>query len=180
MILHSDGRRGGGAVVCLMLAAALAIAGCQHSSPPADTADNARSWLDEVVSNYEKASSYEDAGELHLVVQGEGGEQEESPAIPFSVAFKHPNKVHIHVLQANVVADGTTLRASVAPLEGQVLERPCPEKLTLENLFADPMLAEAARGQIGVVMPQLVLLFDANPLETFRGGPGGHARGCGN
>ncbi len=155
-------------LVVLMGATLLPGVGCQRSSPPPATAEtNTRGWLAEVVANYRKAKSYEDAGELHMSVKSDNGEQEESTPIPFSVAFERPNKIRIHSLQASIVADGRTLRASIDPLEGQVLSTPCPEELGLENLFSDPMLSEAARGQIEAVMPQLVLLLDDDPLEDL-------------
>jgi hypothetical protein len=89
----------------------LAIAGCQEKQTTAadSSATGAKSTgdakaaklLQEVVATYKTANQYEDAGELHITAVGEGGQSEESPAIPFSVAFERPNnKFRIHSLQS--------------------------------------------------------------------------------
>ena len=150
------------------LALPIVIAGCQQPAPPPVTAtDNADSWLEEVLAHYKKAASYEDAGELHVTFQAAEGEPEESDALPFSVALERPNKLRVHSLRASIVADGRQLRASIMPLEGQVLALPCPPKLTIDAVLGDVMLTGAVRGQIDVLLPQLVLLLDDDPLKTL-------------
>ncbi len=149
----------------LTLASLAVVAGCGHSSSPA--AGDADAWLKEVVERYQGAKSYEDAGELHLVVQGEDGHQEESEPMPFSVALERPNLARIHSMHISVVCNGRQLRASIDAITNQVLSLPCPQQLNFENVFPDPMLAREARGNLEVTMPQLALLLDRSPLGAL-------------
>ncbi|MGD9724237.1 MAG: redoxin domain-containing protein [Pirellulales bacterium] len=126
--------------------------------------------LNEMVETYRNANTYQDAGELHIDVVYQGGEKESSGAIPFSVAFERPNKIRVHSLAASVVADGQLLRASVNALEGQVLQKPDPETLSLGAIEADTMLTQAMRGNVGVAQPQLELLLSEDPLAKIGGG----------
>jgi thiol-disulfide isomerase/thioredoxin/outer membrane lipoprotein-sorting protein len=130
---------------------------------------DANTLLAQVVETYRQAKTYEDAGDLKLAFSTPEGEKQESPAFPFSVAFERPNKIRIHALEASVLGDGKKLYASVNSLEGQVLTRPDPEKLTLTDLESDDMLSQAMRGQIGVKLPQLVLLLDEDPIRKLAG-----------
>ncbi|MEX2113287.1 MAG: TlpA disulfide reductase family protein [Pirellulales bacterium] len=138
-----------------------------EKSPPSGV--DAQSLLAEVVAKYQQAKSYEDAGDLHLEFATADGQKQTSPAFPFSVAFERPNKVRVHALEASVLGDGTRLYASVNSLEGQVLVRPDPEKLTLGELQSDEMLVQAMRGQIGVKLPQLDLLLVDDPIRSLAG-----------
>ncbi len=131
---------------------------------------DAQSLLAEMVATYQNAKSYEDAGDLHLEFATPDGQQQKSPAFPFSVAFERPNMIRIHALEASVLGDGQRLYASVNSLEGQVLVQPDPEKLTLAELQADEMLVQAMRGQIGVKLPQLDLLLADDPIRSLAGG----------
>jgi thiol-disulfide isomerase/thioredoxin len=125
--------------------------------------------LAEMAATYKQAQSYQDAGELRITVETEGGDKQASPVYPFSVAFERPNKIRIHSLQASVVADGKLLRASAESLEGQVLVVPCPEKLTSASLESDTMLVETMRGEIDLAMPQLPLLLDDDAIQRIAG-----------
>ncbi len=150
--------------------------GCQQSTPTptaaisaGDQGPSAAKLLENLTTKYQDLASYEDAGELHLKLEDRNGQQQESQPIPLSVAFERPNKIRVHSLQASIVADGQQLRASVESLENQVLVRPCPERLTDKSLFPDPMLADAARGQIDATLPQLVMLLEENPIQKLAG-----------
>ena len=134
----------------LLATAMLLVAplGCQQSAPTAESAaksseaadkdsPSAATLLKDLVAKYHDLKDYEDAGELHLKVEARDGQQQESPPIPFSVAFERPNKIRIHSLQASIVAEGGQLRASVDALENQVLAKACPEPLTANALFPE-------------------------------------------
>ena len=87
--------------------------------------------------------------------------------MPFSVTLERPNRLRIHALDTMSVADGELMRSIVQSLEGQVLVRSCPPQLTVDALLADDMLNQAMHGQLGVDMPQLLLLADDKPLEVL-------------
>lgn len=152
-------------------------AGCQNTSADSAAGASAKSAksadaatvLKEMAAAYRDATSYEDAGELHLSAAHAGEEKQETQPLPFSVAYQRPNKIRAQSLQASVVADGTKFHAFIDSLEGQMLSLPGPEKITIENLVPDPMLAEAMHGQIDVSLPQASLLLDANALTAIAG-----------
>ncbi len=153
--------------------------GCQDRSTSHESSTTATSsdasgaagkLLAEMVDAYKTATSYEDAGELHILAEGDGGQTEESPPIPFSVAFERPNRIRVHSLQASVVGDGQQLRATAESLSDQVLVLASPEKLNPEIFSADELLDSAMRGQIGLGLPQIALLLDADPLKALAEG----------
>lgn len=175
----------------ILLVLGLQTLGCQQASPPTaaisgsktDDAEKTTSraeapatveetdpakLLERMVATYKKAKSYEDAGELFLAFEA-GGEKDESRPIAFSVAFERPNKVRIHSLDASVVADGDKLRAMTQSLEDEVLVLPCPETLDTANIFSDKLLSAAVRGQLDLILPQLTLLVDADPIKVLAG-----------
>ena len=102
--------------------------------------------LRQMADAYQNCTSYEDAGELHIVPDG-GAEEEPQP---FAVALERPNKARIHSLGAMVVADGAKLRACTPSLEDQVLVRELSGALTLADFSADSMLEQAMQGQLAV------------------------------
>jgi thiol-disulfide isomerase/thioredoxin len=131
---------------------------------------DAAALLAELVTTYQQAKSYEDAGDLRLAFTTPDGEKQKSPAFPFSVAFERPNKIRIHVLEASILGDGKQLYASVNSLNDQVLVLPDPEKLSIADIQADEMLSQAMRGQIGVRLPHLELLLSDDPIAAIAGG----------
>ena len=136
-------------------------------SAPADV--DPQQLLSETIATYQRAKSYEDAGELHIDYVDPEGQSHASPVIPFSVALERPNKIRVHALQASIVGTGEKLYASIDSLRGQVMVHPDPEKLTLEALVPDSMLADAMRGQLGVPLPQLELLLSDDPIRAIVG-----------
>jgi thiol-disulfide isomerase/thioredoxin len=161
--------------VAMTLAPVLVFSGCQKSAPVETKivgreSQSPAELLRQLVATYRVATSYQDIGELHLMVQSTDGLKDESQPIPFSVAFERPNKIRVHAVEANVLADGRQMHASANSLRNQVLAQACPQRLNREILFADPMLAEASRGQLEAVMPQLALLLDDDPLTTLSAG----------
>jgi thiol-disulfide isomerase/thioredoxin/outer membrane lipoprotein-sorting protein len=161
----------------LMIALVLAIAsGCQKQASTdqggatASDSTTASQLLERLAKTYRSAASYEDAGELRLSVQTAEGEAEQSPAIPFSVAFRKPGDIRIHALQASIVASQGELHASVDSLSNQVLVQPCAAPLTSDALFSDEMLLAAVTGQVDVSMPQLALLLSDDAIERLTAG----------
>jgi thiol-disulfide isomerase/thioredoxin len=169
--------RSGLFITFAMLVLLATIAGCQQTSteavPEAKTAGksaDAATLLKQMTAAYRDATSYEDAGELHLSIAESGEQPQETQPLPFSVALDRPNKIRAQSLQGTVVANGEKLIAYIDPLEGQMLSLPCPEKLTVENVIPDRMLAEAMRGQLNVQLQQLPLLLAAEPLKELAEG----------
>ena len=160
-------------LAALGLAIGLApAAGCSQSgsttSPgsagaPAKTLGDAKQVIERMAAAYRDAESYADAGQFRL--QFERGDERVDESIDFSVTFARPNQIRIHAYQAIVVCDGRHFRATVADLPGQVLERPAPDELTVENLFNDPGLYAALGGQIAGAPFQLGLLLDKSSPE---------------
>ncbi len=144
----------------------LAAVGCQQGSSTSgkdsDQEPSPRQRLAELADRYQNAKTYQDAGELHFLV--EGAPENEFRSLPFSVAIERPNKIRIHALDTMSVADGELLRSVVESLPGQALVRPCPTKLGLSDFSADEMLAQAMRGQLDVDLTQLLLLVGEDPL----------------
>ncbi len=166
-----------GAVAWSAVLGLAVFSGCQQhaENEPGATAaapDNvtAAELVERLAKTYRQAQSYEDAGELRLAVETAEGEAEQSPPIPFSVAFRRPGDIRIHALQASVVTSNGKLRASVDSLENQVLVQPCAAPLTAEALLGDEMLAAAVSGQLDVALPQLTLLLADDAVERLTSG----------
>ncbi len=150
--------------------AVLILSGCGQksgSSPTEKSAEkpNPRQRLASLAKRYQAAKSYQDAGELRFLV--DGAPEDEFRSLPFSVTLDRPNRLRIHVLDTTNVADGTVLRSIVQSLPGQVLSRDCPAEVTAADLTSDEMLDKAMHGQLGVDLPQLLLLIGNNPLESL-------------
>ena len=150
--------------------AALALSGCGQkspTSPQAKTAEkpNPRQRLAALAERYQSAKSYQDAGELRFLV--DGAPEDEFRSLPFSLTLDRPNRLRIHALDTISVADGKMLRSIAQSLPGQVLSRNCPAEITAGELMADEMLDKAMHGQLGVDLPQLLLLIGDKPLESL-------------
>jgi thiol-disulfide isomerase/thioredoxin len=154
-------------VARLLSILALVAAGCtaRQADQQDATVQSPREQLQALAKRYAQATTYQDVGELRFLV--DEAPENEFRSVPFSVAIERPNKARIHALDSMSVADGETLRASVQSLPGQILARPCPDKLEIASIVGDEMLAQAMRGQLDVDMPQLVLLLAADPLDVL-------------
>jgi thiol-disulfide isomerase/thioredoxin len=158
----------GSRVTRALLVAIVLAAGCQRTATdkqPSAESLNPRERLAQLAARYQRAQTYQDAGELRFLV--DGAPEDEFRSLPFSVAFERPNKIRVHALDTTSVADGKLLRAIVQSLAGQVLVRPCPARLHLSDLYTDEMLASAMRGQLDAELPQLLLLAGDDPLGTL-------------
>ena len=130
---------------------------------PAKKLGNANEVLKKMAAAYRQAKSYEDAGQLTL--KGQIGDQEIDESLDFSVTMVRPNLIRVHAYQAIVVCDGERLRATIAELPSQVLDRPAPDKLTMETLLSDPALFSALGAQIASAPIQLPLLLEKDSLD---------------
>jgi len=160
--------RTGSRLGLIVLAVLASIAGCEKTAPTETPAASSqaispRAMLRQMADAYKGCTSYEDAGELHIVPDG-GAEEEPQP---FAVALERPNKARIHSLGAMVVADGSKLRACTPSLEDQVLVRELSDSLTMADFSADSMLEQSMQGQLEVELPQLRLLLEDHAIDVF-------------
>ena len=180
-----------GRLACLAAAWLLALSGCQKTetgaSSPAKasagpTAENAEKpdappttaaeVLQRMADAYKKAESYSDFGDVRLTAQTSRGEINWKANL--SVKLARPNKLRLEANQGVVVTDGRKWNAFIRNLPGQFVAREAPTKLTLDAIFIDEVLrtalTQAFEGQIPelpMMAPQLVLLFDDEPLKSM-------------
>jgi thiol-disulfide isomerase/thioredoxin len=118
-----------------------------------------RSLLDEMSRTYRKAQAYSDNARVRIRYTREGTEVDQS--IPFRVAFERPDRLRIDCYDARIAADGTSLRAAVGNVPGQVLDEPVKSPLTLDQLFADEQVRlTLAEGDAGCPTQLPLLLAD--------------------
>ncbi len=161
--------RGHLAMATLWIAAA--ASGCSHSATETDqpaapvTAD---ALLQSTVDAYKSATAYQDQGVVRLRYRRDGRMFEDEA--PLSISWRSPKCVRMQAYQVRVVCDGEHLFArlqdeATGDLDGQVVDRPAPAKLTLEELYDhDEMLDAACRQGLIGYPPQLDLLLGAQPL----------------
>jgi thiol-disulfide isomerase/thioredoxin len=125
-----------------------------------------RDVLSRMVETYRKASSYADAGTVHLLAEG-GGKKVIDESANFSLTLLRPNQVRVQVYMATLVCDGKKLYAALGELPGQVLVKDAPKRLTLKTLFADRILASALTQGIAGAMPQIMLLLADDPIKAL-------------
>lgn len=134
----------------VVLLATMSLTGC--SADP-------RGLLDEMSRTYRKAPAYSDNARVRIRYTREGTEVDQS--IPFRVAFERPDRLRIDCYDARIAADGTSLRAAVGNVPGQVLEEPVKSPLTLDQLFSDEQVRlTLAEGDAGCPTQLPLLLAD--------------------
>ena len=115
---------------------------------------------------YRQASSYADAGVVHLVAEA-GGQKIIDDTWNFSLTLARPNKIRLQAYQAMLVCDGKKLYGSLENQPGQVLVRPAPRRITLNTLFADRVLAMGLAQGFAGPMPQVLLLLADEPMKAL-------------
>ncbi|MEX0712201.1 MAG: TlpA disulfide reductase family protein [Pirellulales bacterium] len=158
------------ALPCCILAGCAVVAlsgpGCNSSKSTTAGADAPRTAdevLKRMVSAYRGAKSYSDVGRLRI--QFKGAENRVDETVDFAVSLVRPNKIRLNVYQAEVACDGTRLQAKLADLPGQILDRPAPEKLTLSDLYDQPILGDVLTQGIAGASVQVALLLDEAALD---------------
>ncbi len=169
-------------VACLGLAIAV---GCRQETPPTTEGPTAeavakpkeekldkskpgsgREVLTRMVDAYRKASSYADAGTVHLLAEA-GGKKVIDQSVDFSLTLVRPNQVRLQAYMAMLVCDGKKIYAAIKALPGQVVVRDAPPRVTLKTLFSDRILTSALTQGIAGAMPQLVLLLADDPMKAL-------------
>lgn len=148
--------------------------GCQKdAAAPAPVAEvlTPDSLLRLTVSAYRSAAGYQDQAVARLQYRRDGQPQEDEA--PLSVTWQRPNRLHLQAYQVRLVSDGKRLLAKLQDdatrdLDGQVVDRPVPSRLTMAELFEkDEILGTALRQGVIGVPPQLDLLLGAQGLAVL-------------
>lgn len=171
--------RGLDVAIFAILSLALTLAGIGCNNAPRGHGDDAKSGeerekltarqtLDRMAEAYRKAQTYEDVGELRFRAK-QNGRWEDTPSAPFTVAFERPNKLRLHLFNAELVSDGEKIWADMAAIEGQVLSVPAPEKLSANTINIDPVLTQELTRFIGGPL-QLLLLLEPDATATLLNG----------
>ena len=127
-----------------------------------------REVLNRMAAAYHKASSYADAGTVHLVA--EAGDKKIDEVAQFSVSLVRPNKLRLQAYDAILVCDGQKTYAAVKDVPDQVLVKPAPERLTLKSIDVDLILRKVVSEGFASAPPQPLFLLADDPLaELLRG-----------
>jgi hypothetical protein len=180
---HLNGRR-------LAALAALMIAGCGESNPPAPASAESEASLARAVeitgrmlAVYRNADSYTDHATYveESVLRGEGIARE-VPYYQTSLAFDRPNRLRVTFAEAvaaeasgrqgfDIANDGELVRATLPEIPDQMIENPAPARIAEGNVFPDPLIREKLLDRpLSEVFPQLAMLLnesDADEAAVF-------------
>ena len=165
-------------VAGLCCASLFALAGCSCSTKTVRPNKSPELTADEVwrkmVAAYQSATSYRDSGTVTLSYKQAGHAVEDKADV--KVTFVRPNKLRMRAYHAEVASDGEILRAKVFDegtndIDGQIVVRPAPVKLSIDDLLSDPLLRETlsnavVTSELGRISPQLELLLTAKPFAS--------------
>ena len=165
--------------VCLGV---IVLVGCRKAEPPKPEAEEVakpeeagvdeskvttgREALNRMIIVYRKATSYADAGTVHLLAEA-GDKKIIDETANFSVSLVKPNKIRLQAYQAMFVCDGSKQYATIEDLPGQVMVRPAPIRVTMKTIFAERMLATAMTQNFGGALPQVMLLLGDEPMKAL-------------
>ena len=129
--------------------------------------------LRQLLKTYREAKSYSDDGEIVLRRRQDGELLENKWKA--AVKFERPNRVWVQAYQVAIGCDGKELRGKIEDevtgnVDSQVLVRPAPQKLSLKDLAADPLLYDLLISQIRRQPIQLELLLESQGLASAFGG----------
>jgi len=122
-----------------------------------------------MIETYGQAFSYTDRGVVRLRYRLDGHWVQDEGKL--AVTFARPNKLSLKAYQLALVSDGQRMHASIvdestANFEGQVMARPTPQSLTLDDLYDDPMVLNVMAGGMGGPPASLELLLEKDPLKS--------------
>ena len=135
--------------------------------PDESKATSGREVLDRMIIAYRKASSYADAGTVHLLAEA-GGQKIIDETWNFSLTLVRPNKIRLQAYQAMLVCDGKKLYAAIGrPAGPGAGASRRPARSTLKTLFADRVLAMGLTQGVAGPMPQVLLLLADEPMKAL-------------
>lgn len=172
---HGTARCFGPTFRTIRLLLLLAAAGCspeqETSQVPAAPRD-AETILQRMRDAYAQATSYADRGVVRLNYRADGRWQRDEGRL--SVRFARPDRLLVRIYQLTLANDGQRWQAAIADqstrnMDGQVVVRTSPERLTLEEVYDDPLILSVVAGGMGGPPIALELLLSDQPLEHVFG-----------
>lgn len=135
------------------------------AKPPADWTAN--EVLKRLLATYRQAKTYHDQAVVRLAFRQNG--QALSQEQPNAVAYERPDKLSLVAFQATLKSDGKELKAKIEDaasknVDGQVVVRPAPKPLKLNDLARDELLYETISSRLRRQPVQLELLLEAGGL----------------
>ena len=143
------------------------------SRPAKDAAAiSASEILKRLLATYRGATTYWDDGIVKLEFRQQG--QLQGDQWPSAVKFARPNRLSLTAFQATIKCDGKDWKAAIEdPLtnnvDGQILVRPAPTKIQLNDLAADPLLYDIVASRLRRQPIQLELLLESGGLAAAFG-----------
>ncbi len=189
MMLDPVGGRKRGAVTRRAVAfvvvswAGLAVAsgcGTKPSAPPdpqglAPAPISADELLGKLVRSDRQTNRYEDRATIELSYRE--GDRLVTDSADIAVSFVRPDRLSVKAYKATVYSDGRRFRAWIRDedtndLDGQMIDRPAPARLSLRELFSDPLLQDqmsnaVLHAEAGRTPMQLELLLADDDLELL-------------
>jgi hypothetical protein len=160
----------GGVAYGLLLLVFLSM-GCDRRPELADEPvplAEADAVLRQMIDTYQRAQTYADQGIVRLRYRDEGQWIEDQARL--AVRLERPNRLIVRAYQLTIVCDGVSWHTHIADpetgdLDGQILARPAPEQLSLQDVYIDPISKEVIAGGMGGPPLTLELLLSEHSLE---------------
>ncbi|WP_153555731.1 hypothetical protein [Roseimaritima sediminicola] len=133
----------------------------------------ARRLLETMLARYRAATAYQDRGVVRLSYRQNGVPQ--TDVAPLSVQYRAPDRVSLHAYSVQLVCDSGRLMAQVVDpttdnFDGQRLLRNLDQAaVTMQAIYADPVITQLASAGLGGPSPQLELLLGETPLSGLVG-----------
>ena len=161
----------GASLACGLLLAALLSPGCARHPESADDLQpitEADAVLQRMIETYRHASTYADQGVVRLRYRTEGQWIEDQARL--AVRLERPHRLIVRAYQLTIVCDGESWYTHIhdpetGDLDGQILVRPAPEQLCLEEVYDDPISKNVIAGGMGGPPLTLELLLGEHALE---------------
>lgn len=160
--------------LCVLVLASICVcAGCKDEPSQSETTESAAESADDVlratIETYGQAFTYTDRGVVRLRYRLDGHWVQDEGKL--AVTFARPNKLSLKAYQLALVSDGQRMHASIsdestANFDGQIMARPTPQSLTLDDLYDDPMVLNVMAGGMGGPPASLELLLEEEPLKN--------------
>ena len=143
----------------VMLCLGLSICGCStqdlaSADAPADRVRDATELLQQLGRRYAQCARYSDRTQLHLEY-GEAAERTRETS-ELTVHFQRPSRLSLQIQRGinrlQLVSDGEKLWVAIEDplthnLQGQVVQRPAPQTLTVDEIYAATELVDPMRPQ---------------------------------
>lgn len=164
------------------LVALLALAGCGKETssnveePSAASQISVDELIDSLARLYSTGQRYYDQATIELSYREDG--RKVSDKADIAVSFARPNRLAVRAYKTLVVCDGERFRARVRDeatndLDGQVVDRPAPTRITRNDLTSDKLLlrqlsSAVTAGETATLPPQLELLLGEADWSLLR------------